>query len=550
MADISQFVRIYDEDELSVTQRVFSSVDGDIDTRPGEIFHDLVMPIVQEMASMWDSVNNAAAVTFLPWSYGVYLDYKGNYEIGLSRRSASTAVVDLTFVGEQGALVPAGFQVSTIGAGDEEDIIFNVAAGNSGVIGMSIPNNTGYELTVTTAPGTVMNTPNSKVWYFYTYVGRGGETRNSPIVEIAHGTEGVLISDISTGPTGTLQRKLYRSESWDPTTGNLERDFRLIKTIDNNIETQFTDDKDSDPDTEPISDPNAPTDYVDSNTTDRVVLSAVSLLPGSTQNVPSQSLTYIPTRREGITSVFNQYGATGGTDVEDDDAYRNRLIDAVSMWQGQGNKDDYLRWSLLNENIDNAVVLNASEIEEHRLFPGDEAARVHVVLIGPDNTVPANSTVMEVQEFIAPDGINEDGTINPDPIGSGTGAAPIGAKVTITAAAAVEVTIVVEQIEYEQGWSADGLTEVGDPNDMGRARDGIQSKLDKYFRELPGDGDVVWSEVLAAIVTAPGVANVPFDKMYLTKDGATLPVGDNVPVGVLELAQLISVDLPAETNVT
>ena len=523
MADISDFQPVYNETEDTISTRVFNDADEDIDKRPGEIFHDLVMPVVQEMAKLWDSVNEIAGVTFLPWSYDVYLDYKGAYEIGLLRRDPSYAYVDITFVGVRGddgrmPVIPSDTLVETVPISDD-DVAIGYTTTTTARVGLPDPS---------TAP-TVVSTPSSgmaapgPVHYMYTWVGRGGETFRSPIETINLAPdEAAILSDMEVGLYGTEERKIYRSH----TTEDIDK-FYLIGSVTNNNGDTY---QDINNDWTLVPDPD--TSHPGINTTDRVTIQARATEPGEEGNVGAGTVTKLPTKIQNVVSAYNEFPAAGGGDTESDDDYRDRLIEAVSMWQGQGNKDDYRRWAAMDERVEDAVVLNAQEIQDMGIWP-DPASRVHVVLIGPENSVVSGETVRDVQVKIAPDGYDEDtGSLIDDPPGTGTGYAPLGARVTVRSASGISVVVHADNVTFEQGWTLGGVDETGE------AYSGIVNNLDDYFKSLPGDGDVMWSEVLAAIVTAPGVANVPFSDMYMSVDGTDLSPGDDVPVSAIELAIL------------
>ena len=523
MADISDFQPVYDENEDSISTRVFNDADEDIDKRPGEIFHDLVMPVVQEMAKLWDSVNEIAGVTFLPWSYGPYLDYKGAYEIGLLRRDPSNAYVDITFVGvrdDQGRMpaIPSDTLVTTLPLSDD-DVAIDYTTTFTARAGLPDP---------TTAPSvspdskTGMNPPDP-VHYMYTWVGRGGETFRSPIETVTLGPdEAAVLSDMEVGLFGTEKRNIYRSH-----TGTNIEDFYLIGSVTNNSGDTYVDVNN---DWSLTPDPD--TSHPGVNTTDRVTIEAIAALPGEDGNVNAGTLTKLPTKIQNVVSVYNECPVCGGWDAEGDDDCRGRLLAAASLWQGQGNKDDYKRWAEFDERVGDVVVLNAQEIQDTGIWP-DPASRVHVVLIGPDNSVVSEETVRDVQIRVAPDGYDEGtGSLIDDPPGTGIGYAPLGARVTVRAASGISIVVRAENVTFEQGWTLGGEDETGE------AYSGIIDNLTSYFASLPGDGDVMWSEVLAAIVTAPGVANVPFNEMYMSADGIDLNPGDDVPVSAIELAIL------------
>jgi len=537
LAEYDSFYPPFNEDEDTIAERVFADADADIDKRPGEIFHDLVMPTVIEMARMWDSLNSMASVTFLPWSYGPYLDYKGAYEIGLTRQDPTHSYADVTFVGPNVTdqtsgdgnriEVSQGTTVSTRVYNDADSSLQFTTQGR-GLIGMAVLPEKPCTVTTTTDPVTWDNIPPSAthVFYAYTLVGRGGETHLSTNLESAEiGLDKKVSVTVPAGPNGTESRRIYRAHTDGsvPVTG----DFYLIGELPGNAEDEnHYDDKVSD-----WTGDAAPT----VNTTDRVTISCRSVEAGENQNVPAGAINKHDLPSDQIFSVFNDLPASGGQDLEDDDDYRSRLIDAVELWQGQGNKDDYARWALMDERVDDVVVLNADEIQDMaatKLIPyvdsaDDAASRVHVVLIGPDNTPVDNLTAQEIQIRIDPSGWDDDVEDFKKPLGHGEGFAPIGALVTVRSAEAVKIDINVE-VNFEDGYTLDGdeLT--------GPTRQPMISAVDKYFKGLPGDGDVVWTEVLAAIVTTPGVSDVVSLEINSGSDLAEKP-GDSLPIEKVEV---------------
>mgnify|MGYP002640629718 CR=1 FL=1 len=552
MAEYDSFYPPFNEDEDTIAERVFADADADIDKRPGEIFHDLVMPTVIEMARMWDSLNSMASVTFLPWSYGPYLDYKGAYEIGLTRQDPTHSYADVTFVGpnvsDQTAgdgnrvEVSQGTTVSTRVYNDADSSLQFTTQGR-GLIGMAVLPEKPCTVTTTTDPVNWGNIPLSDVndsgsppvthvFYAYTLVGRGGETHLSTNLESAEiGLDKKVSVTVPAGPNGTESRKIYRAH----TDGSVPvtEDFYLIHELPGNAEDEnFKDDQvavwTGDP---------APT----VNTTDRVTISCRSVEAGENQNVPAGAINKHDLPSDQIFSVFNDLPASGGQDLEDDDDYRSRLIDAVELWQGQGNKDDYARWSLMDERVDDVVVLNADEIQDMattNLIPyvnsaDDAASRVHVVLIGPDNTPVSDIAVQEIQIRIDPSGWDEDIEDFKKPLGHGEGFAPIGALVTVRSTKAVKIDINVT-VNFEDGYTLDGdeLT--------GPTRVSMFDAVDNYFRGLPGDGDVVWTEVLAAIVTTPGISDV--ESLEIIENGGSgrkaVNTGQSLPIEMVEVPVL------------
>lgn len=526
MADLESFSDVFDEDEESISARVFGDADPTIDKRPGEIFHDITMPVVMEMAKLWQAVNEVAAVTFIPWTDGIYLDYKGTFEIGLTRQAATSSDGEVVFVGDIGTEIPVGVVVATV-VYNELDPVYEFQTVTNMTIGMEIdPRDSTKAPNVVADPGVSTGPVSSNVRYAYTWVGRGpvdeddnqlGETNLSPqsvSLDNTAGT-GIDINNILVGPSGTVARNVYRSVD--------DGDFELVGIIENNTETSFKDTYV----TSPISDSNgdpilAPSD----NTTDRVSVPVESVMVGDVTNVGAGTVVILKTTLSGVNNVYNPGPMTGGQNAEDDDDYRERLVRAVQLWQGQGNKDDYRRWAALHSEVDDAVILTPQD-KYNNNTETVPPANVRVVLLGPDNTSVSDTAVEEVQEMMDPEiGTNREGT--------GSGFAPVGAIVTVVAAEEVEFTVRFDVV-FENGYTLDGANETS-PTLLE-----LTQAIEGYFRSLPAGGDVIWAEVLAVLVTVPGVANIKSLKFDVNGVEET----DDVIIDPISVPVLSSVGLVA-----
>jgi len=474
MASILDFQSIYEEDVNSIRARVEAAADPDIDKRAGEIFHDITSPIIFEVERLWDSINYYAALTFLPWSDGTYLDYKGVYEIGLARLSTTTATGVVTFVGDRGTFIPSGTLVSnTPQVVDDELYQFQTSVDEE--IGMSAP----FVAPTTVAGGTgtiIAGTGLAlePLQYAVSFVGRGGETEIGPASEdLSVNNKVVLLTDIPVGPAGTTSRKIWRMDNTDGT-------FYLLTTLADNTTTVFTDTTDA-----LLTTAEAPV----INSTDQVDIDCESLNGGVDNNLGASEVDQLVDSIDGVSSALNANPFTGGTDDETDDEYQARLLFALSSDAGQGNKADYIRWSRTIDGVENATVISQ--------WDGDNT--VKVVLVGADNTAVSSAVVGEVQTLL-----------DPDSDGSGDGYAPIGAKVTVVSVDQVSISV-SGTIVHESQYSLDGA------DGTSATRDEIVNAINAYLRALPAGGDVIWAEVLARVVTVDGVADV---SSFLINSGA------------------------------
>jgi len=76
-----------------------------------------------------------------------------------------------------------------------------------------------------------------------------------------------------------------------------------------------------------------------------LTVSTVCTEAGTIGNVPTGTIVLMVEPVEGVTSVTNPEPFTGGTDIEDDDAFRERILDAWRLPATSGNKAHYKLWA-------------------------------------------------------------------------------------------------------------------------------------------------------------------------------------------------------------
>ena len=87
-----------------------------------------------------------------------------------------------------------------------------------------------------------------------------------------------------------------------------------------------------------------------------VTVSAVCTEAGTIGNVPTGTIVLMAEPVEGVTSVTNPEPFTGGTDIEDDDAFRERILDARRLPITSGNKHHYRYWAMEVPGVGDAKV--------------------------------------------------------------------------------------------------------------------------------------------------------------------------------------------------
>ncbi len=169
---------------------------------------------------------------------------------------------------------------------------------------------------------------------------------------------------------------------------------------------------------------------------DGTVMATVECLEsGKIGNVAAGTITVLNEPINGVTSITNPDSFTGGTEVEDDESYRERILAAYDE-PLSGAKKDYIRWAKEVPGVGDVYVIP--------LWAGPGTVKV---LIMDSNGQPANQELIEaVQNHIAPDG------------NLGGGLAPIGADVTVDAPEVFEVNIALT-IVLKDGYSLEDVME-------------------------------------------------------------------------------------------
>ena len=111
---------------------------------------------------------------------------------------------------------------------------------------------------------------------------------------------------------------------------------------------------------------------------------------GSTGNVAARTITTITTVASGINGVINNESTTGGTDVENDVAYRARIRSTV-FGNDLGTEDFYRTQALNMLNVKDVIVITANAADKYSRGPGC----VELILKG--ETPMTSSATMEYE---------------------------------------------------------------------------------------------------------------------------------------------------------
>lgn len=183
-------------------------------------------------------------------------------------------------------------------------------------------------------------------------------------------------------------------------------------------------------------------------------------------NTPARTIVAAQ-RGYDIDSVTNPNPVTGGTEAEDDESLRGRILNRIALAPLSGARRDYERWAKEVDGVGSVIV--------QPLWAGPQTVRVLVT--DSNNQIANNELISNVKEYI-------------DPVdGMGEGQAPIGAIVTVDTIEPVELTI-------------NAVIYFGRGADEDITLDRIKDNVNRY---LINESVVRISEVGAVIIETDGV---------------------------------------------
>lgn len=439
-----------------------------IDTTVGGYYWDTTQVAVLEFARLYNYLAVEIVAAMNPGTaWGDYLDYAAE-SIGLTRNAAVQASGVAQFTGTAGTLIPAGTEVGTV-----------VADASTGLTPITFLTQASITLAVSPGPTTLVGTPSGSggtmlagtYYYVVTAITPAGETivSNEILVTTTGSTSSVVLTwSVVAGATGY---KVYRSS-----------------TI--GVETLL-----SSPGTNTYTDTGAVVPGATLAPTNSAAIVATAV--GSAGNVASGAVTQVLSPIASAPSVTNTAATTGGADVESDDHFQSRILQAVGQADGPGNQSDYQRWVL-------AQFPQVGFVAVTPLWAG--AGTVLVIITDPNNAPLSPSIVAAVQAFL-------------DPIaGQGAGQAPIGAVVTVATPTTTTVTVSAT-ITPAAGYSLDGT------NGTIALRASIRTAIESYINGLPPNQNVIATKVIGQIVLVPGVADVA--SLLLNGSSANVTISGN-----------------------
>lgn len=197
-----------------------------------------------------------------------------------------------------------------------------------------------------------------------------------------------------------------------------------------------------------------------------------AVLAGSAYNVTRGVVVMQQEVNQNITSITNEEPIIGGADEEDDETYRERILEKLRSAEVSfvGCDADYVRWAKEVQGVGSAVV------EPEWNGPGT----VKVVVSGPAGSAVSEDVLQAVEDYI----------VSPDDRSKRL--CPIGAEVTI--ATVTESTIAYSAIiEVKDGYTIDSIKE------------SYAEALKEYYTSAKDDEEIRYTVVAALLSNTPGV---------------------------------------------
>lgn len=230
----------------------------------------------------------------------------------------------------------------------------------------------------------------------------------------------------------------------------------------------------------------------------KVDIAVAAVIPGAACNVTRNTVRLQKQPNKNITSVNNENPIRGGTDEEDDDTYRERILEKLRSAEVSfvGCDADYVRWAKEVSGVGSAVV----EAE----WKG--AGTVKVVVTDPNGSAVGEDTLKAVEDYIV------------SPKDRMKRLAPIGASVTIS-------TVQDMTVKYS------AVLELGSNYSIDNVKEAFLEALKSYYRNAKDSEEIRYTVVSALLSNTAGVIDFSNFKINSGTDNIEVAI-DYYPVTI------------------
>lgn len=237
-----------------------------------------------------------------------------------------------------------------------------------------------------------------------------------------------------------------------------------------------------------------------------VTVGVTAVEPGTVSNVTAGMISVMAQPITGITSITNAAAITGGTEIESDEDYRERIEAAYALNEVSyiGNDTDLIRWAKEVTGVGDCIVIPAWN------GPGT----IKLALIDNNGVPCTTGKCTDVYNHIISPNDRSERLLQ---TGSGT--------LTVVPADTKDLTYVCTGIELD------------DTTDIATVTAAFKTALISYYAEAREDGEIRYVKVMALLADIPGVE----DFASLTINSGT----SNISLSTNEYPATVSVSITA-----
>ena len=290
---------------------------------------------------------------------------KWGSQLGRERLAGTKASGEILVSGEGGGVINIGDEVSYDPENGDDPVYFLFT--ESGVIP-----NPGIPGAVGVVDSGAGNLAAGTYEYAVTFLTDAGETELGQISAsiVLAANRQTQQQFIPVGGPGTIGRRIYRRVNGG--------DWGLAYEWLNNTTTQWNDNN-ATTGTEPPAE----------STAERILLAAEAEEPGTRANVLANTITEVGNMAEGVNTVANPAPFTGGSEPEEMEEYRARLLRVVQQPE-TGSSIDMQGWAEDVEGVDSATVYENDNVGT------PTNGHVTVRIAGPNGAIPDVDTQLAV----------------------------------------------------------------------------------------------------------------------------------------------------------
>jgi uncharacterized phage protein gp47/JayE len=278
-------------------------------------------------------------------------------EYGVPLKDGTFSIGTLLFSGDGATYVPVNTEVGYDPGNGLDVVYFNTTSDGT------IPN-PGIPTPVTIAINATAGNLNGTYEYMVTFVTASGETLPSADSNaVSPVNQEINLTAIPLGGAGTTKRRIYRAKNG---TGI----FRMVAEIADNTTVIYTDNI-----TDGVVAGNNLVPSID--TAHSVTVNGIAQSAGVDGNAAIGTITVLTNAPATLNAVTNPTAFAGGTDAEDTEAYRRRLLEWVQNAQ-TGSPNDLKSWAEAVAGVETATVFSQTTIEANMLSANESSVETGI----------------------------------------------------------------------------------------------------------------------------------------------------------------------------